>query len=152
MPGLSSRFSRSIRAFQPIGQCFPAPSGARHAQFGKHDEKGDDSHDVQRGGVHDVFSFGPVIVFEFASLMERPHGVCHVLEWVSCPSVTLLRDMIESLTEREREICKSIVDGLPNHEIADRLGISHRAAQVHRRPRHAKDAGGDARGVDRGLP
>jgi FixJ family two-component response regulator len=42
------------------------------------------------------------------------------------------QDMIESLTEREREICDLIIDGLSNHEIADRLGISHRTAQVHR--------------------
>jgi FixJ family two-component response regulator len=40
--------------------------------------------------------------------------------------------MIESLTGREREICDLIVDGLSNHEIAGRLGISHRTAQVHR--------------------
>jgi FixJ family two-component response regulator len=40
--------------------------------------------------------------------------------------------MSESLTEREREIRDLIVDGLSNHEIADRLGISHRTAQVHR--------------------
>lgn len=36
------------------------------------------------------------------------------------------------LTEREREVCELIVQGLSNHEIADRLGISHRTAQVHR--------------------
>ena len=40
--------------------------------------------------------------------------------------------MVESLTEREREICDLIVDGLSNHEIGNRLGISHRTAQVHR--------------------
>jgi FixJ family two-component response regulator len=40
--------------------------------------------------------------------------------------------LIDSLTEREREICELIIDGLSNHEIAARLGISHRTAQVHR--------------------
>lgn len=40
--------------------------------------------------------------------------------------------MNESLTEREREICELIIDGLSNHEIAAKLGISHRTAQVHR--------------------
>lgn len=40
--------------------------------------------------------------------------------------------MTESLTEREREICELILDGLSNHEIAGKLGISHRTAQVHR--------------------
>lgn len=36
------------------------------------------------------------------------------------------------LTQREREVCDLIIDGLSNHEIADRLGMSHRTAQVHR--------------------
>lgn len=36
------------------------------------------------------------------------------------------------LTEREREVCDLMVQGLSNHEIAARLGISHRTAQVHR--------------------
>jgi FixJ family two-component response regulator len=36
------------------------------------------------------------------------------------------------LTEREREICDLIIDGLSNHEVASRLGISHRTVQVHR--------------------
>ena len=40
--------------------------------------------------------------------------------------------MIDSLTEREREICDLMIDGLSNHEIAAKLGISHRTAQVHR--------------------
>lgn len=40
--------------------------------------------------------------------------------------------LIGSLTEREREICDLVIDGLSNHEIAARLGISHRTAQVHR--------------------
>ena len=40
--------------------------------------------------------------------------------------------LIESLTEREREICELLIDGLSNHEIAAKLGISHRTAQVHR--------------------
>lgn len=41
-------------------------------------------------------------------------------------------DLAESLTEREREICDLIIDGLSNHEIAAKVGISHRTAQVHR--------------------
>lgn len=36
------------------------------------------------------------------------------------------------LTEREREVCDLMIQGLSNHEIAARLGISHRTAQVHR--------------------
>jgi len=36
------------------------------------------------------------------------------------------------LTQREREVCDLIIDGMSNHEIAERLCMSHRTAQVHR--------------------
>jgi FixJ family two-component response regulator len=39
---------------------------------------------------------------------------------------------IASLTEREREVMLLAVDGLPNKEIARRLGISHRTVEVHK--------------------
>jgi hypothetical protein len=90
-----------------------------------------------------------VIVFELASLVEQPHGVCHVLEWVSCPSVTLLRDTIESLTERE--IRELIVDGPRTTKRRSAEHQPSRGAGLPR-PRHAEDADGDARGADRGLP
>lgn len=49
---------------------------------------------------------------------------------------------LASLTEREREVCDLMVQGLSNHEIAARLGISHRTAQVHRgRVMQKMDAG-----------
>lgn len=38
----------------------------------------------------------------------------------------------ELLTEREREVCDLMIAGMSNHEIAAKLGISHRTAQVHR--------------------
>jgi FixJ family two-component response regulator len=39
---------------------------------------------------------------------------------------------VASLTEREREVMVLAVDGLPNKEIARRLGISHRTVEIHK--------------------
>ena len=39
---------------------------------------------------------------------------------------------VASLTEREREVMALAVDGLPNKEIARRLGISHRTVEIHK--------------------
>jgi RNA polymerase sigma factor (sigma-70 family) len=39
---------------------------------------------------------------------------------------------VASLTEREREVMILAVDGLPNKEIARRLGISHRTVEIHK--------------------
>lgn len=44
----------------------------------------------------------------------------------------LMRMRTGALTEREREVCDLMIAGMSNHEIAARLGISHRTAQVHR--------------------
>lgn len=43
-----------------------------------------------------------------------------------------LRERFETLTERERQVMKSIVDGLPNKTIAYDLTISPRTVEVHR--------------------
>lgn len=42
------------------------------------------------------------------------------------------RARIERLTNREREVMDLIVEGLPNKDIATRLGVSHRTVEVHR--------------------
>jgi len=42
------------------------------------------------------------------------------------------RSRIERLTNREREVMELIVEGLPNKDIATRLGVSHRTVEVHR--------------------
>lgn len=39
---------------------------------------------------------------------------------------------IAGLTEREREVMALAVEGLPNKEIARRLGISHRTVEIHK--------------------
>jgi len=39
---------------------------------------------------------------------------------------------IAGLTERERQVMMLAVDGLPNKEIARRLGISHRTVEIHK--------------------
>lgn len=40
--------------------------------------------------------------------------------------------LVASLTEREREVMLLAVEGLPNKEIARRLGISHRTVEIHK--------------------
>lgn len=49
--------------------------------------------------------------------------------------------LVAGLTEREREVMTLAVEGLPNKEIARRLGISHRTVEIHKaRLMHKTDA------------
>lgn len=43
-----------------------------------------------------------------------------------------LRERLDALTEREREVMGLAAAGHPNKEIARRLGISHRTVEIHR--------------------
>jgi two-component system response regulator DctR len=43
-----------------------------------------------------------------------------------------LADRIAELTERERDVMRLVVEGLPNKLIADQLAISVRTVEVHR--------------------
>ena len=45
---------------------------------------------------------------------------------------TSLHARLEGLTERERDVMKLVVEGLPNKLVADQLDISVRTVEVHR--------------------
>ena len=45
---------------------------------------------------------------------------------------TLLQAQLDELTERERDVMRLVVEGLPNKLIADELDISVRTVEVHR--------------------
>jgi two-component system response regulator DctR len=45
---------------------------------------------------------------------------------------TSLRARLEGLTERERDVMRLVVEGLPNKLVADQLDISVRTVEVHR--------------------
>lgn len=42
------------------------------------------------------------------------------------------KSLVESLTEREREVMILAINGFPNKEIARRLNISHRTVEIHK--------------------
>jgi RNA polymerase sigma factor (sigma-70 family) len=46
--------------------------------------------------------------------------------------VQAIQDRLNSLTSREQEVLKMVVDGLPNKTIAQRLDISTRTVETHR--------------------
>lgn len=47
-------------------------------------------------------------------------------------SIQEAKDLIESLTDREKEVMLLAVNGFPNKEIARRLNISHRTVEIHK--------------------
>jgi FixJ family two-component response regulator len=47
-------------------------------------------------------------------------------------SVKEAKSLVDSLTEREREVMILAINGFPNKEIARRLNISHRTVEIHK--------------------
>jgi two-component system, LuxR family, response regulator DctR len=43
-----------------------------------------------------------------------------------------MQQRLDSLTERERDVMRLVVEGLPNKLVADQLNISVRTVEVHR--------------------
>lgn len=44
-----------------------------------------------------------------------------------------IHDKIETLTKRENEVMSMVVEGMPNKQIAETLGISEKTVEVHRK-------------------
>ncbi|MGW2330271.1 response regulator transcription factor [Streptomyces sp. NPDC001700] len=76
--------------------------------------------------------------------LEKPYDPQHLLDVVQAALRTArerferdavqreLRGKLDSLTSREREVLELAVDGMPNKQIAARLGISAKTIDVHR--------------------
>ncbi|GLS16704.1 response regulator transcription factor [Hydrogenophaga electricum] len=47
-------------------------------------------------------------------------------------AVQNMRQRVDSLTDRERDVMRLVIEGLPNKLVADRLNISVRTVEVHR--------------------
>lgn len=47
-------------------------------------------------------------------------------------SIKEAKDLLDSLTDREKEVMLLAVNGFPNKEIARRLNISHRTVEIHK--------------------
>jgi len=43
-----------------------------------------------------------------------------------------MQQRMDSLTERERDVMRLVIEGLPNKLVADQLNISVRTVEVHR--------------------
>src|SRR6266404_6094285 len=69
-----------------------------------------------------------------AELLERVQAALHRSAQLreQASATQTLRERLQGLTRREREIMRLVADGHSNKEIARSLGISHRTVEVHR--------------------
>jgi len=83
-----------------------------------------------KGGAID-FLTKPVVG---AELLERVQAALHRSAQLreQASATQTLRERLQGLTRREREIMRLVADGHSNKEIARSLGISHRTVEVHR--------------------
>lgn len=72
--------------------------------------------------------------FNDQTLLDRVHeGVARSLQSHDADGERAqVQSRYETLTEREREILRHVVDGRPNKRIADELGLSTRTVESHR--------------------
>jgi len=86
-----------------------------------------------------------------ASFIEKPVGESRMLDALNraletapppaaevSDETTLVRQRLETLSERERQVLDGVVDGQPNKVIARELGISPRTVEIYRAKLMAK--------------
>ena len=63
--------------------------------------------------------------------IQKALGRAHEL-WIARTERTRIERLVATLTPRERDVLRLIVTGLPNKQVADRLGAAEKTIKVHR--------------------
>lgn len=85
---------------------------------------------MQNGAVD--FLEKPFTVEEITNALERAHAMLRPIPKLMSSATPALRDMFQTLTPREHDVFREIVDGSTNKEIARILDLSPRTIEVHR--------------------
>ncbi|HEX5766074.1 MAG TPA: response regulator [Woeseiaceae bacterium] len=85
---------------------------------------------AMRGGAVD-FLTKPFELYELLDALERAISKSRHFREIDDRLASVQR-RVESLTPREREVFKQVIDGLLNKQIAANLGISEKTVKVHR--------------------
>ena len=85
---------------------------------------------AMRGGAVD-FLTKPFELCELLDALERAISRSRHFREID-DRLASVRHRVESLTPREREVFKQVIDGLLNKQIAANLGISEKTVKVHR--------------------
>jgi two-component system response regulator FixJ len=97
--------------------------------------------EAMRAGVADFIEkpFGESRMLDALNLALKtaPPPIAHHDAQVS-DETTLVRQRLETLSERERQVLDGVVDGQPNKVIARELGISPRTVEIYRAKLMAK--------------